>query len=83
MWALGLLNAVATSTQIEEGLKILARLISAYGEVYWPLFERLEKELEYQNSRQNRLKRYLPNLDQSYPVPPQRRTASENEKQTK
>ena len=51
---------MASAAQIETGLKILARLIAAYGDAYWPLFERLEKEFEHEKTRQNRLERYLP-----------------------
>ena len=31
---------------IEEGLSVLAWLIDRYGDAAWPLFERLERELE-------------------------------------
>ena len=32
--------------EIEDGLNVVARLIDRYGDVYWPVFERLERELE-------------------------------------
>lgn len=44
---------------IEEGLSIVAHLIEAYGEKYWPIFERLEYELENRRSRAARLKAHI------------------------
>ena len=50
---------------IVRGLKTLARLIDAYGDAYWPIFERLEKELERVQSRTSRISKYLEQPDQS------------------
>lgn len=48
--------------EIEDGLNVVARLIDRYGDVYWPVFERLEKELQDRKSRSSRLKaRLYPN----------------------
>ena len=44
---------------IVRGLKTLARLIDAYGDAYWPIFERLEQELERVQSRTSRISKYL------------------------
>jgi len=41
-----LVNPEITDKDIEEGLSVLAWLIDRYGDAAWPLFERLEKELE-------------------------------------
>ncbi|WP_033314791.1 hypothetical protein [Robiginitomaculum antarcticum] len=56
---------------LKIGLAIAARHINAYGDKYWPIFERLENDLETKKHRANRLKRRLkfaeidddPNLD--------------------
>lgn len=45
-----------TDRDIEDGLEIAALLIEQRGDVYWPLFERLEHELERRQSRSARLK---------------------------
>jgi len=45
--------------EIEDGLNVVARLIDRYGDVYWPVFERLERELEQRKSRSARVKSRL------------------------
>jgi hypothetical protein len=45
--------------EIEDGLNVVARLIDRYGDVYWPVFERLERELEDRRSRSLRVKARL------------------------
>lgn len=45
--------------EIEDGLNVVARLIDRYGDVYWPVFERLEKELQDRKSRSSRIKARL------------------------
>lgn len=45
--------------EIEDGLNVVARLIDRYGDVYWPVFERLEKELQDRKSRSSRLEARL------------------------
>ena len=47
-------------SRIENALKILAQIIETYGDAYWPLFERLEKELDARRSRDDRLRKFLP-----------------------
>lgn len=47
-------NRPVTEAEIEDGLSLVARLIECYGDSYWPIFERLEKELlDRQNRRLN------------------------------
>ena len=41
--------------EIEDGLNVVARLIDRYGDVYWPVFERLERELEDYRSKKSRV----------------------------
>ncbi len=38
-------------SDIEEGLVTAAKLVEAYGDDYWPIFEKLEKELDKRQSR--------------------------------
>ena len=49
-----------TEQDIEEGLSLLAWLIDRYGDAAWPLFERLEKELESRKARTSRIQSRLP-----------------------
>jgi len=51
-------NAIRTE-EIEKSLVFVAGLIKRQGNVYWPLFDRLEKELEQRKSRQDRLSHVL------------------------
>lgn len=41
--------------EIEAALHSVAQLVNAYGDKYWPIFERLEVELENRRSRSLRL----------------------------
>ena len=41
--------------EIEHAAAIAAMVVKEFGEVYWPIFERLEREIEQRQSRQNRL----------------------------
>lgn len=45
---------------LEYGLGVLARVIDTQGDAVWPLFERLERELEDLQSRRDRVARHLP-----------------------
>lgn len=40
---------------IEASLSSLARLIDRYGDAYWPVFERLERELRVRQERRERV----------------------------
>ncbi|MEH6697042.1 MAG: hypothetical protein V7675_18555 [Hyphomonas sp.] len=48
-----------TEQEIENGLSSLARLIDRYGDAYWPVFERLERELGVRRQRRERLLAHL------------------------
>ena len=48
-----------TEKDIEEGLSLLAWLIDRYGDEAWPLFERLELELENRQKRKSRIQSRL------------------------
>jgi len=61
-----------TDEDLVAALGIAARIIDRYGDVYWPIFERLEKEREARRSRGNRLGAYLSNGSTSQPVPQKR-----------
>jgi len=45
--------------QLEDALKIAARVIDLYGDTYWPIFDRLEHELNLRRNRSARLNSYL------------------------
>ena len=52
--------AMAVSDQeLESLLDSVARIIDRYGEVYWPMFERLEAELERRASKSKRIRARL------------------------
>ena len=40
---------------IEAALHTVALLVNAYGDKYWPIFERLEGELDLRRSKTSRL----------------------------
>jgi len=44
---------------IEAALSSVAQLVNMYGDKYWPIFERLEEELENRSSKSNRLAKAL------------------------
>ena len=54
-------HRTVTDEEIEIGLGIAARIINRYGDVYWPILERLEKEREARRARGSRLRAYLSN----------------------
>ena len=49
-----------TEERLEHCLSILARVIDSQGDAAWPLFERLERELEDLRGRRARLDKYMP-----------------------
>tara|TARA_Y100000815_G_scaffold155855_1_gene141575 strand:- start:334 stop:570 length:237 start_codon:yes stop_codon:yes gene_type:complete len=51
-----------TTSDIEEALDIAARVVDQFGYKYWPIFERLEAELESRASREKRLQSRLDRL---------------------
>ena len=47
-----------SDTELENALRSMARIIERYGDVYWPIFERLEAELTARRTRAARLAAY-------------------------
>ena len=45
-----------TEKELEFALHSVAQLLNTYGDKYWPIFERLEKELELRRSKVRRIK---------------------------
>jgi hypothetical protein len=50
---------IVTDDEIERGLDLVAELIDRYGDVYWPVFDRLESELAQRRLKEARLKARL------------------------
>ena len=48
-----------TDQEIEDGLDFVAGLIDRHGDAYWPIFERLERELKQRQSKAAQLKARL------------------------
>lgn len=48
-----------SDTDLEEALSIVAEVIELYGDAYWPLFDKLEEELDTRKQRDVRLQRRL------------------------
>ena len=48
-----------TEERLEHCLSILARVIDSQDDAAWPLFERLERELEDLRGRRARLDKYM------------------------
>ena len=48
-----------STTHIERSLNKVALLVEAYGDEYWPTFERLERELEVRKGRFERIKPFV------------------------
>ena len=53
------MNKTVTAEDLEYGLGVLARIIDTQGDAVWPLFQRLERELEDVRSRRERVSRHL------------------------
>lgn len=53
------MSKAVTAEDLEYGLGVLARIIDTQGDAVWPLFERLERELEDIRSRRDRVTRHL------------------------
>lgn len=50
--------------EIEAALQSVAQLVNVYGDKYWPIFERLEEELENRRSKSKRLAQALQERNQ-------------------
>lgn len=48
-------NNNVSEREVEMALHAVAQLVNSYGEKYWPIFERLENELDDLRSRSKRL----------------------------
>ena len=55
------MSKTVTAEDLEYGLGVLALIIDTQGDAVWPLFERLERELEDIQSRRERVERRLRN----------------------
>ena len=58
-----------TTGDIEDALDIAARGIDKFGYRYWPIFERLEAELERRMEREDKLKSRLARVSKERPIP--------------
>jgi len=45
-----------TKRELEEGLKFLALIMDKHGQVYWPLFEKLETDLRQNTEREEKIR---------------------------
>lgn len=54
-----LMSKAVSAEDLEYGLGVLARIIDTQGDAVWPLFERLERELEDLRSRRGRVEQHL------------------------
>ena len=50
----------------------MAWIVETYGDIYWPLFDRLDRELRQRQARDDRLKRYTLPLTSPQPAKDQR-----------
>ena len=48
-------NNKISERELEAALQSVAQLVNSYGDKYWPIFERLENELDYRRSKSKRL----------------------------
>lgn len=48
-------NNKISERELEVALLSVAQLVNSYGDKYWPIFERLENELDYRRSKSKRL----------------------------
>ena len=53
------MSKAVTAEELEYGLGVLARIIDTQGDAVWPLFERLERELESVRGRRERVEQHL------------------------
>lgn len=60
---------IIDEADIKDALSSVARLIDRYGDTYWPILERLERELADRQSRQRRLSAYLQRASASSKTP--------------
>ena len=49
-------EAKITCADLERALDIVAEVIELYGDTYWPIYDRIEAELDLRKSRKAKLK---------------------------
>ena len=52
-------SKVYTDEEIENAMATVARVIELYGDAYWPILERLERELTERRAKAARLSAHL------------------------
>ena len=52
-------SKVYTDEEIENAMATVARVIELYGDAYWPILERLERELSERRAKAARLSSHL------------------------
>jgi len=52
---MSVVNHKVSERELEAALHSVAQLVNSYGDKYWPIFERLENELDYRRSKSKRL----------------------------
>jgi len=52
---MSVVNHKVSERELEAALHSVAQLVNSYGDKYWPIFERLENELEFRRARSKRL----------------------------
>lgn len=57
-------TAEHSDEDIQRAMATVARVIELYGEAYWPILDRLERELEMRRAKAARLSRHLARFDQ-------------------
>jgi len=56
---MSVVNHKISERELEAALQSVAQLVNSYGDKYWPIFERLENELDYRRSKSKRLNNAL------------------------
>ena len=51
-------SSLVTDVRLRRALRTVATAIECHGEVYWPIFEALKKELDARNTRRAQLAEY-------------------------
>ncbi|PCI53110.1 MAG: hypothetical protein COB36_13500 [Alphaproteobacteria bacterium] len=57
-------KAKVSENDLCKGLEIVAGLIEKYGDDFWPIFDRVEQELDIHRTRSHRLKKHLKRFNQ-------------------
>ena len=56
---MNVLQQTVSDQDIEAALRSVAQLVNAYGDKYWPIFERLDDELKKRKTKAERLNKVL------------------------